>query len=208
MSRGDAQRVTATVKWFNRTKGFGFITASDGSGDVFLPAAVLAHAGYDEVGEGATIVCDVTEGPKGRSVASIIDVDMSTVVQSRPRGGGGGGFDRGGGGGFDRGGGGYGGGGGYDRGGGGGGGFDRGPRSDRGSAPPSGPAERLDGVVKWFDVARGFGFISPSDGGKDVFVHVSALRRSGLESLTTGQNVHMMVQEARRGREAASVELA
>lgn len=167
--RGDAQRVTATVKWFNRTKGFGFITASDGSGDVFLPAAVLAQAGYDEVGEGATITCDVAEGPKGRAVVGIIDIDASTSTQRAPRGG------------------------------------PVGPRGDRG---PVGPAERLDGVVKWFDVARGFGFISPSDGGKDVFVHVSALRRSGLETLTTGQNVHMMVQEARRGREAASVELA
>jgi CspA family cold shock protein len=173
MNRGDAQRVTATVKWFNRTKGFGFITASDGSGDVFLPAAVLAHAGYDEVGENATIVCDVVEGPKGRAVINIIDIDMSTATQRQPRGG------------FA-------------------GGVDRGPRADRGAV---GPAERLEGVVKWFDVARGFGFISPNDGGKDVFVHVSALRRSGLETLTTGQNVRMMVQEARRGREAASVEL-
>ncbi len=158
MHRGDAQRITATVKWFNRTKGFGFITANDGSGDVFLPAAVLAQAGHDEVGEGATIVCDVSEGPKGRAVVNVLDVDSTTVSSHRgpstggPRGG------------------------------------DRGPRPDR--------------------VARGFGFISPKDGGKDVFVHVSALRRSGLESLTTGQNVHMLVQEARRGREAASVELA
>ena len=183
MHRGDAQRITATVKWFNRTKGFGFITANDGSGDVFLPAAILAQAGHDEVGEGATIVCDVSEGPKGRAVVNVIDVDFSTVSSSS-RGGGGGGM-RGG---------------------------DRGPRPDRGGGggfgAPSGPAEPLDGVVKWFDVARGFGFISPKDGGKDVFVHVSALRRSGLESLTTGQNVHMMVQEARRGREASSVELA
>ncbi len=186
--RGDAQRVTATVKWFNRTKGFGFITANDGSGDVFLPAAVLGQAGYDEVGEGATIVCDVSEGPKGRAVVNVIDVDASSAAPQRGGGGGGGG-------GF------------------GGRGGDRGPRPDRGGGgggfgAPSGPAEPLDGVVQWFDVARGVGFISPKDGGKDVFVHVSALRRSGLESLTTGQNVHMMVQEARRGREAASVELA
>jgi CspA family cold shock protein len=181
MHRGDAQRITATVKWFNRTKGFGFITANDGSGDVFLPAAVLAQAGHDEVGEGATIVCDVTEGPKGRAVVNVLDVDSSTVSSSRGPGAG----PRGG---------------------------DRGPRPDRGGgggfSAPTGPAEPLDGVVKWFDVARGFGFISPKDGGKDVFVHVSALRRSGLESLTTGQNVHMLVQEARRGREASSVELA
>lgn len=215
MNRGDAQRVSATVKWFNRTKGFGFITASDGSGDVFLPASVLAGAGYDEVGEGTTIVCDVVDGPKGRSVSAVIDVDASSAVPPR------GGFDRGprqdrggygqGGYGQDRGG--YGQGGyGQDRGGYSQGGYEQrggGYGQDRGGydRAPSGPTEQLDGVVKWFDVVRGFGFISPSDGGKDVFVHVSALRRSGLETLTTGQNVRMEVQEARRGREAASVEV-
>ena len=85
-NRGDAQRVTASVKWFNRTKGFGFITASDGSGDVFLPAAVLAQSGHDDVGEGATIICEVTEGPKGRAVVSIVEIDTTTASQRAPRG--------------------------------------------------------------------------------------------------------------------------
>ncbi len=70
-----------------------------------------------------------------------------------------------------------------------------------------GPTESLDGVVKWYDPARGFGFILPNDGGKDIFVHVTALRRSGIEMLEPGQPVRMMVSQARRGREAASVEL-
>ncbi len=164
---------------------------------MFLPATALGNAGYDEVSEGATIVCDVVEGPKGRAVSNVVSIDESTAALRPPRGGGGFG---GGGGGYAGGGG---GGGGYA--GGGGGGYGGAPRGDRG--PPTGPAERLDGVVKWFDVTRGFGFISPGDGGKDVFVHMSALRRSGLETLTTGQTVRMMVQEAKRGREAASVEV-
>ena len=71
----------------------------------------------------------------------------------------------------------------------------------------AGPTESLDGVVKWYDPARGFGFILPNDGGKDVFVHVTALRRSGIEMLEPGQPVRMMVSQARRGREAAAVEL-
>jgi len=54
---------------------------------------------------------------------------------------------------------------------------------------------------------RGFGFISPQDGSRDVFVHASALRRSGLESLAPGQVVQMSVQEAPRGREAVSLTL-
>ena len=70
-----------------------------------------------------------------------------------------------------------------------------------------GPTEQLDGVVKWYDPARGFGFVLPSDGGKDVFVHVTALRRAGIDDLQPGQNVRMEVSEARRGREAASIEL-
>ena len=62
-------------------------------------------------------------------------------------------------------------------------------------------------MVKWYDPARGFGFVLPSDGGKDVFVHVTALRRAGIDDLQPGQNVRMEVSEARRGREAASIEL-
>ena len=76
-----------------------------------------------------------------------------------------------------------------------------------GSTGGGGPTEQLDGVVKWYDPARGFGFILPSDGGKDVFVHVTALRRAGIDDLQPGQNVRMEVAEARRGREAASIQL-
>ncbi len=72
---------------------------------------------------------------------------------------------------------------------------------------PTGPTEALDGVVKWYDPARGFGFILPNDGGKDIFVHVTALRRSGIDTLEPGQPVRMMVAQARRGREAASIQL-
>src|SRR6185437_11608694 len=65
--------------------------------------------------------------------------------------------------------------------------FDDGGGGGGGGA--SGPTEQLDGVVKWYDPARGFGFILPSDGGKDVFVHVTALRRAGIDDLQPGQNV-------------------
>jgi CspA family cold shock protein len=68
-------------------------------------------------------------------------------------------------------------------------------------------AEPLDGVVKWYDPARGFGFVLPSDGGKDIFVHVTALRRSGLDGLEPGQPVRMQVSQARRGREASTIEI-
>ena len=54
------------------------------------------------------------------------------------------------------------------------------------------------GVVKWYNSQKGYGFIQPDDGGKDVFVHVSALERSGLRGLAEGQRVSFEVQTDRR----------
>jgi cold shock protein len=61
--------------------------------------------------------------------------------------------------------------------------------------------------VKWFNAEKGFGFIARDDGGKDVFVHISALERSGLTSLAEGQPVIVDVVEGRKGLEAARVRL-
>ncbi len=59
-----------------------------------------------------------------------------------------------------------------------------------------------NGTVKWFNSAKGYGFIQPEDGGKDVFVHVSAVERAGLRSLNEGQKVAYDLQ-SERGRTAA-----
>jgi CspA family cold shock protein len=64
------------------------------------------------------------------------------------------------------------------------------------------------GVVKWFNAEKGYGFITLSNGGKDVFVHVSALERSGLTSLGEGQPVVIDVVEGRKGLEADRIRLA
>jgi cold shock protein len=61
----------------------------------------------------------------------------------------------------------------------------------------------LEGAVKWFDADKGYGFISPDDGGKDVFIHITALQRSGLQSLDEGQKVTFEVSPGRDGRMAA-----
>ena len=58
------------------------------------------------------------------------------------------------------------------------------------------------GTVKWFNSQKGFGFIQPDGGGKDVFVHISAVERAGLQGLNEGQKISYEVQ-AERGREAA-----
>jgi CspA family cold shock protein len=60
-----------------------------------------------------------------------------------------------------------------------------------------------NGTVKWFNSTKGFGFIEPEGGAKDVFVHISAVERSGLTGLADGQKVTFDIQAGRDGRESA-----
>ncbi|WP_353344524.1 cold-shock protein [Litorivita sp. NS0012-18] len=60
-----------------------------------------------------------------------------------------------------------------------------------------------NGTVKWFNSTKGFGFIAPETGGKDVFVHISAVERSGLTGLNDDQKVTFDVEAGRDGRESA-----
>ena len=66
---------------------------------------------------------------------------------------------------------------------------------------------RVNGTVKFFNHARGFGFIAPDNGEKDVFVHASALERSGVTSLNEGDKVSFEIEDDKRGRgkQAANV---
>ena len=81
---------------------------------------------------------------------------------------------------------------------GGAGGIDRrGPRS----------STTMEGAVKWFEAEKGYGFISPDGGGKDVFIHITALRRSGVNALEPGQRVRVEAVEGKKGLEADRITL-
>lgn len=60
-----------------------------------------------------------------------------------------------------------------------------------------------NGIVKWFNATKGFGFIEPQNGGRDIFVHISAVERAGISALKDGQSVTFEVETGRDGREAA-----
>ncbi len=156
-------RHRASVKWFNPTKGFGFVTPSDGSPDAFLHVSVLQRAGLQEIGDGAEIEVEIGPGPKGPQVLRLIAVTGSGSAR---------------------------------------------PAAPRTTPPPrpDGPSTSLSGTVKWFKPDKGFGFVVADDGGKDVFIHKTVLRRCGLSDLEMGQRLQMRVVDADRGREAVEVE--
>ncbi len=167
--------VTATVKWFNAAKGFGFVAPADGTPDAFLHISALERAGMSQIAEGSTIVCDLGQGNRGPQVVAVHDVDTSTAQPSSGGGGGGGGGAGMGAGGARR--------------------FDR------------GPSQTVEGVVKFFSAEKGFGFVAADEGGKDVFVHIKALERSGLKALESGQRVRITITQGQKGPQADSVAL-
>ncbi len=245
--------VTGKVKWFNATKGYGFVTLDNG-GDAFCHASALAAHGHTELAQGTTITCDLQESPRGLQITSIHSIDTSTADPSAGFGGRSSGRDRGGRdgdrfggdnrfgndnyGGGDRfggdrygddrfggdrfggdrfggdhfggdrfggdrfGGGHYGG----DRFGGDRfGGHDAGRRQPPRDSGPSGPM--VEGTVKFFNEQKGFGFVMPQDGSGDIYLHASALRRSGLAALNPEQRILYSTRQGMKGVEVDRIEV-
>jgi CspA family cold shock protein len=160
----------ATVKWFNATKGFGFVTLDDGS-DAFCHASALANLPSAELPQGATVFCEVAEGQRGMQVTSVFSVDLSTAEAPAPRGPGG-------------------------------------PRPARAPRDSGASGPMGDGHVKFFNEQKGFGFVVPETGGTDVYVHASALRRSGIPTLMPEQRVRFSTRQGMKGVEVDRIELS
>ena len=161
--RSDAgqRNVTAVVKWYNPTKGFGFVQPTDGSADAFLHASVLARAGQQTLSEGMIIVCDVADGQRGPQVTALHSVQAGGAAAA---------------------------------------GFGPRPAPNGGDGP-------VEGTVKFFSATKGFGFVTPDDGGRDVFVSARTLERAGLTSLESAQRVRLTVRVGQKGPMAEQVEL-
>jgi len=164
-----SEPVWGKVKWFDSHKRYGFVTLSDGSGDVFVHATALAGTGIGTLQPGETLEFHVGPGQRGPQVTEIISVDSSTAAPLRP------------------------------------------PRARFRSPSDRQPLEasiQQMGTVKWYNPIKGFGFIVRDGGGKDIFVHASALERAGIPVLNEGQRVFVGVAERRKGPEAASIQIA
>jgi CspA family cold shock protein len=151
--------VDAAVKWFNATKGYGFVELSDGRGDAFLHLKTLRETGRQTLPSGAKIRVVARAGSRGAEVVRVVEVDTRSAIE----------------------------------------------RASRRSAVDPSAAFDLTGKVKWFDDARGFGFIASDDFGRDVFIHSTTLGAAGIRGLFEGQPVSMRVVETPKGREAIEI---
>jgi CspA family cold shock protein len=171
-----------TVKFFNASKGFGFIAPDDGGADVFVHVSALERAGIRDLNEGDLVSFEVEEDRRSGKVSA-----TNLRVTGTGSGGSGRSAQRS----RDD----YGSQGGY-----------RSQRDDQrsgGGGRSAGGSGR--GTVKWFNATKGFGFIEQEGGGEDVFVHISAVERAGLRDLREGQAVSFdLERDSRSGKTSAA----
>ena len=172
-----------TVKFFNAAKGFGFISPDDGDADVFVHISAVERSGLGGLNDGDQVLFEVEQDRRSGKLAAV-DIQVTGSAPASPRQPGRSSFgDRG----FD--------------------GHDRSAAPRRASPGPQTrePAGSGSGVVKWFNASKGFGFIQPTDGGGDIFVHISAVERAGLRGLQDGQAIsYDLEQDRRTGKSSAT----
>lgn len=146
--------VECKVKWFNTTKGFGFVSPLNGTADAFVHISVLTPHNFQGLPEGATIVCDLNLGERGLQVASIIELGPAPVLENQDH-----------------------------------------------------ACDFVFGTVKFFNSHKGFGFVTQDEEGPDIFVHMTALEKSGLGALHQGQRVRLKVFDCEKGPTAEGVQI-
>lgn len=158
-----SEPVLSKMKWFNTTKGFGFIVPEEDPCDAFIHITTLQDADIHELGEGAMISCHIVKGPKG---ALVTKVDKLIDPGKDPA-----------------------------------------PITFRVEISEDEVLDTMEGTVKWYKPDKGFGFIIPEDGLKDVFVHQSCLEKNKIDILIPGQKVKMLVRTVSKGREVLEFEI-
>ncbi len=155
--------VKSRLKWFNSTKGFGFVVPEEDPCDAFIHITTLQDAGIHELGEGALIHCSIVKGPKGALVTQVLEMLEPGTAPV--------------------------------------------PISYRLEGDEGEQLHTMEGTVKWYKPDKGFGFIIPEDGLKDVFVHKTCLDKHDLPILIPGQKVRMTIRTVAKGREVADFDL-
>ncbi|NNU80494.1 cold shock domain-containing protein [Halovulum dunhuangense] len=149
------------VKWFDSTKGYGFVVVDDNLGDVLLHANVLRNFGRSSVAEGVEITMDVQGTERGRQAVEIhrIEAPEPGAELEEPA------------------------------------------AAETDAELP----ELLPARVKWFDKAKGFGFVNAFGDPDDIFVHMEILRLNGLADLQPGEAVCVRTKMGPRGKTAYEV---
>ena len=174
---GAGARISATVKWYNPAKAYGFLVPEDGSPDIYCRDSALAAVGLDTILAGATVDCETVRGQRGPEVSRILAIDFSTAsprTTSFARAPGNGRL--------------------ADR-----------PGIGQAGVAEARPGRRISALVKWFLPMKGYGFLEPEDGSPDVFCHLSAVEASGLDTLPQGGVVTCEIVPGDRGPQVSRI---
>jgi CspA family cold shock protein len=154
-----------TVKWFDISRGYGFIIPDNGLPDILVHSSCLKQDGFETLLEGARVVCECVERAKGYQALKIISVDNSTAIQPALK-----------------------------------------PPA-RTHVTVTAVGEFIKTQVKWFNRAKGYGFVSEGEGKPDIFVHMETMRKFGIAELHTDQVVYVRYGEGPKGLMAADIRL-